>query len=40
MKTKGHATHRRMSYAVPGSKYVNVMVVTDKKGGTNISLAP
>jgi hypothetical protein len=29
-----------MSYAVPGSKYVNVMVMIDKKGGTNISLSP
>jgi hypothetical protein len=31
-ENKGHATHRRMSYAVPGSKYVNVMVMIRQKG--------
>jgi hypothetical protein len=25
--------------AVPGSEYVNVMIVTDKKGGSHISLS-
>jgi hypothetical protein len=29
-----------VSYAVPGSEYVNVMVVINKKGGTDISLSP
>jgi hypothetical protein len=29
-----------VSYAVPGSEYVNVMVVMNKKGGTDISLSP
>lgn len=29
-----------VSYAVPGSEYVNVMVVISNKGGTDISLSP
>jgi hypothetical protein len=29
-----------VSYAVPGSEYVNVMVVINKKGGTDIALSP
>lgn len=31
---------KMVSYAVPGSEYVNVMVVSSKKGGTDISLSP
>ena len=29
-----------VSYAVPGSAYVNVMLVISKKGGTDVSLSP
>ena len=29
-----------VSYAVPGSEYVNVMVVISNKGGTDIALSP
>jgi hypothetical protein len=36
MKMPGQA----VSYAVPGSEYVNVMVVINKKGGTDIALSP
>lgn len=31
---------KMVSYAVPGSSYVNVMVMIDKKGGSHISLSP
>jgi hypothetical protein len=31
---------KMVSYAVPGSSYVNVMVVIDKKGGSHIALSP
>ena len=31
---------KMVSYAVPGSEYVNVMVVISKKGGTDIALSP
>jgi hypothetical protein len=31
---------KMVSYAVPGSEYVNVMVVINKKGGTDIALSP
>jgi hypothetical protein len=31
---------KMVSYAVPGSEYVNVMVVMSKKGGTDIALSP
>jgi hypothetical protein len=36
MKMPGKA----VTYAVPGSEYVNVMVVINKKGGTDIALSP
>ena len=36
MKMPGKA----VSYAVAGSEYVNVMVVINKKGGTDIALSP
>lgn len=29
-----------VSYAVPGSAYVNVMLVISNKGGTDVSLSP
>jgi hypothetical protein len=31
---------KMVSYAVPGSEYVNVMVVISNKGGTDIALSP
>jgi hypothetical protein len=31
---------KMVSYAVPGSEYVNVMLVISNKGGTEVSLSP